>query len=74
MLFRSEPTEPKTETIGDPTKYEGQNEIIKTGYAGFKVKVIRKTYENGKLINTEIINKDTFKVINGIIKVGTKKA
>ncbi|MBU3159894.1 VanW family protein [Clostridium frigoris] len=70
----SEPTEPKTETIQDPTMYEGQNKIVKTGYAGFKVKVIRKTYENGNLVNTEIINKDTFRVINGVMKVGTKKA
>mgnify|MGYP001597813186 CR=1 FL=1 len=69
----SEPTEPKTETIQDPTMLEGQNEIVKTGYAGFKVKVIRKTYENGTLVNTEVINKDTFRVINGITKVGTKK-
>jgi len=69
-----EVTEPKTEIIQDPTKNEGEKEIIKTGYAGFIVKVSRKTYENGKLINNEIINKDTFRVINGIIKVGTKKA
>ncbi|MCB2292890.1 VanW family protein [Clostridium algoriphilum] len=69
-----EVTEPKTETIQDPTKNAGEMEIIKTGYAGFKVKVSRKTYENGKLINTEIINEDTFRVINGIIKVGTRKA
>jgi len=70
----SDPTEPKTETIQDPTMLEGQNEIVKTGYAGFKVKVIRKTYENGTLVNTEVINKDTFRVINGITKIGTKKA
>lgn len=69
-----EVTQPKTETVQDPTRYEGEKEIVKTGYAGFVVKVSRKTYENGKLINTEVINKDTFHVINGIIKVGTKKA
>ena len=69
----SERTEPKTETLQDPTMYMGQNESVKTGYAGFKVKVIRKTYENGMLVNTEVINKDTFRVINGVMKVGTKK-
>ena len=68
-----EVTEPKTEIVQDPTKYEGETEITKTGHAGFKVKVSRKTYENGKLVNTEIINKDTYHVINGIIKVGIKK-
>ncbi|MCB2305161.1 VanW family protein [Clostridium estertheticum] len=69
----SEPTDPKTETIKDPTMYQGQSEIVKTGYAGFKVKVTRKTYENGKLVNTEIINQDTFHVINEVKKVGTKR-
>ncbi|WP_291633992.1 VanW family protein [Clostridium sp.] len=68
-----EVTQPKTETIQDPTKYEGEQEIIKQGYKGFKVKVSRKTYEYGKLIDTTVINNDTFHVINGIIKVGTKK-
>ena len=68
-----EVTQPKTETIPDPTKYEGENEIVKTAYTGYKVKVTRKTYENGKLIDTTIINNDTYNVINGIIKAGTKK-
>ncbi|MBW9158116.1 VanW family protein [Clostridium sp. FP2] len=68
-----EVTQPKTETIQDATKYEGESEIVKTGYNGFKVKVSRKTYENGKLVDTQVINKDTFNVINGVIKVGTKK-
>lgn len=68
-----EVTQPKTEIIKDATKYEGESEIVKTGYNGYKVKVTRKTYENGKLIKTEVINNDTFNVINGIVKVGTKK-
>jgi len=66
-------TQPTTQTIEDPTKYVGQNEIVKTGYAGFKVKLSRETYENGKLTNTEVISNDTFKVINGVVKIGTKK-
>jgi len=68
-----EVTQPKTEIIKDATKYEGESEIVKAGYNGYKVKVSRNTYENGKLINTEVINKDTFNVINGVVKVGTKK-
>lgn len=66
-------TEPKIETIQDPTKYEGETEVVKKAYTGYKVRVTRKTYENGKLINTQIINNDTYNVINGTIKVGTKK-
>lgn len=63
----------KTEIIKDPTKYEGEKEIIKKGYDGYKVKVTRRTYENGKLIDTQVINNDTYRVINGITKEGTKK-
>ncbi|MGH4118324.1 VanW family protein [Clostridium sp.] len=66
-------TQPKTETVKDPTKYEGEKEIIKQGYPGYKVRVTRKVYENGKLIDTQVINNDTYRVINGVIKVGTKK-
>jgi len=66
-------TQPKTEIIKDATKYEGESEIIKPGFNGYKVRVSRRTYENGKLINTEVINNDTFNVINGIVKIGTKK-
>jgi vancomycin resistance protein YoaR len=66
-------TQPKTEIIKDPTRWEGQSEIVKAGYNGYKIKVSRKIYENGKLIETQVINKDTFNVINGIVKIGTKK-
>jgi len=68
-----ESIEPKTEKIPDPTKYEGEVEIVQKAYTGYKVRVTRKTFENGVLINTQVINNDTYKVINGIIKVGTKK-
>jgi vancomycin resistance protein YoaR len=68
-----ETIEPKTEKIPDPTKYEGEVEVVQKAYTGYKVKVTRKTFENGVLINTQVINNDTYKVINGIIKEGTKK-
>ena len=68
-----ETTEPKIEKIPDPTKYVGELEIVQKAYSGYKVRVTRKTFENGILINTQIINNDTYKVINGITKVGTKK-
>jgi len=64
--------EPKTEKIPDPTKYVGEIEVVQKAYTGYKVRVTRKTYENGALINTQIINNDIYKVINGITKVGTK--
>ncbi|MCJ7691422.1 MAG: VanW family protein, partial [Clostridiaceae bacterium] len=65
--------QPKIEIIKDPTKFEGEKETIKKGYTGYKVKVTRRTYESGKLIDTKVINNDTYRVINGITKVGTKK-
>ncbi|MGK0464984.1 VanW family protein [Clostridium sp.] len=65
--------QPKTEIVKDPTKYEGQKETVQKGYPGYKVKVTRKIYEKGKLIDTQVINNDTYRVIDGITKVGTKK-
>lgn len=66
-------TQPITQIIQDPIKYVGEKEIVKTGYAGFKVKISRQTYKNGKLVKTEVISNDTFHVINGVVKIGTKK-
>jgi vancomycin resistance protein YoaR len=68
-----ETIQPKIEIIKDPTKYEGETETIKESYHGYKVKVTRKVYESGKLIDTQVINNDTYRVINGVVKVGTKK-
>jgi len=63
-----------TQTVQDGTIAEGQQEIVQKAYTGYKVKVYKNTYENGKLVNTELISNDFYRPVNGLIKVGTKKS
>lgn len=65
--------EPKTQTIDDPTLFEGETKVETQPQTGYKVRAYRKIYENGKLINTEVLSTDTYNVVNGVIKKGTKK-
>lgn len=65
--------EPKTQTIDDPNLFEGETRVESQAQQGYKVKSYRKTYENGKLINTEVLATDTYNAVNGVIKKGTKK-
>ncbi|SQC00302.1 vancomycin b-type resistance protein vanW [Clostridium tetanomorphum] len=65
--------ETTTKTINDPNIPVGQEEIVQKPYTGFKVKVSKNTYENDKLINTELISDDFYRPVEGLIKVGTKK-
>jgi vancomycin resistance protein YoaR len=66
-------TEPVVKYTEDPNRYEDEEEVVKKPSTGYKLKVYRKTYENGKLIKTELISRDTYKVVNGEIIRGTKK-
>ncbi|MEW8956791.1 VanW family protein [Clostridium sp.] len=64
---------PTTKTVEDPTLPEGQTVIERHPAQGFRVKTYRKVFEGGKLINTELLSTDTYAVVNGVQKVGTKK-
>lgn len=66
--------EPNTKYTDDPTLNEGVTKVVKKPSNGYKMKVYRKTFENGKLINTELISNDTYRVVHGEIIRGTKKA
>jgi vancomycin resistance protein YoaR len=59
--------------ISDASKYEGQLETVQKPSDGYKVKVYRRTFEDGKLISEETVTNETYKKIDGIIKKGTKK-
>ncbi len=65
--------QPTIKYIDDPKRNEGETEVVKKASAGYKVKTYRKTLENGKLVNTELISSDYYKVVNGEIIRGTKK-
>ncbi|WDC84584.1 G5 domain-containing protein [Caloramator sp. mosi_1] len=52
---------------------EGQKVVEIKPIAGMKVRTYRKVYQNGKLVKTEKLGDDTYKVLNGKVRVGTKK-
>lgn len=70
-VYENLPTD--TKTIQDANLPQGTTEVVQNAHQGFKVKVYRNIYENGKLINKELISNDFYRPIQGIIKVGTKK-
>ncbi len=63
----------ETKYIDDPNMYEGQTETVQKAQTGYKVKVYKKIYENGKYVGQEIVTDETYKKIDGIVKRGTKK-
>lgn len=65
--------EPTTKYIDDPTLPVGKEEVVKSPHTGYKVKVYRDIYENGKFVKRETVSNDYYIAINGVIKRGTKK-
>ena len=65
--------QPGIKNIDDPNRNEGETQLISKGSKGYRVKVYRKTFENSKLINTELISTDTYNAVPEEIIRGTKK-
>jgi len=65
--------EPTIKYIDDPTMLEGNTEIVKKPSTGYRVKVYRNIFENGKFISKELVSNDYYVPINGVTKRGTKK-
>lgn len=64
---------PNIKYIDDPNMYEGEKEVVEKPSTGYKVRVYRSTYENGKLISKEKLYEETYRKIDGVTKRGTKK-
>ena len=62
----------KTEEVKDSSLYEGERVVKKNPYDGYKVETYRKVYIDGKFSKEELISKDTYPVVNGVVNVGTK--
>lgn len=60
------------EEVKDPNLYEGERVVKKRAYNGYKVETYRKIYIDGQFAKEELISKDTYPVVNGIVNVGTK--
>ena len=67
-------TEPTTSFINDATLLEGTKVVEQPSSVGHKVNVYKNIYKNGVFVNKEIVSNDIYKVVNGVIRVGTKKA
>ncbi|MCM0648377.1 VanW family protein [Clostridium swellfunianum] len=65
--------EPTIKYVDDPNMYEGQTETVQKASIGYKVKVYKKIYENGKFVGQETVSDETYKKIDGLVKRGTKK-
>ena len=66
-------TQPTISYINDATILEGTKVVEQPSSVGHKVNVYRKIYKDGAFVNQETISNDTYKTINGVIRVGTKK-
>ncbi|MDF2521410.1 MAG: VanW family protein, partial [Clostridia bacterium] len=63
---------PKIEIIEDPTLPVGTEIEEKKAYTGYVVKTERVVYENNKQILREDLGTSTYRVVNGVKRVGTK--
>lgn len=64
--------EPPIEFVEDETKPEGEEIVEDKGHIGYKSKLIKYVYEDGKLIDSKVVNVDRYRTTPQIIKVGTK--
>lgn len=64
---------PSVKYEDDPSMPKGTEKVVQPGSSGHLVKAYRYTYENDALINTELINNDTYAPMPRIIKRGTGK-
>ena len=69
-----ETIQPPAETIiyTDELK-EGEKQIVKQSKKGYRYKLYKIVYENGKQVDKILVNSSYYKSVRGITKVGTKK-
>lgn len=60
------------EYIRDSSLEKDKKELVEKGRVGYKVKVVREQYNNGKLIGTEIVSMDTYRPSKSYYKIGIK--
>ena len=66
--------QPTTKYVDDATLLAGKTVLDQPAYVGHKVNVYRKIYKNGVFVSQETVSNDYYKVIDGVIRRGTKKA
>lgn len=69
-----ETIQPTTTYIDDATLLTGTTVAQTPAHTGYKVKVYRTVFTNGKQVSQSTISNDTYKVVNGVVKRGTMAA
>jgi vancomycin resistance protein YoaR len=64
--------EPAMSYVDDPDLDEGEIHIVNPGSPGYRVRVYRKAFEDGKLIATELISNDYYMPVRGEAVRGTR--
>lgn len=59
-----------TKIIDNPGMLPGQISVTQKSYPGYRVKVLRYSYENGLLVNSETISDDLYSPVPGVITRG----
>ncbi len=65
-------TQPPIEYIEDEELEVGQEIIEDNGHIGYRSKLIKHVYEDGKLVKSEVINQDMYIPSPKIVKIGIK--
>ena len=66
--------QPTTQYIDDATLLGGNTVTETPAHTGYKVKVYKTVYTNGKEVSQETITDDYYKVVNAVVKRGTMAA
>lgn len=78
LKFESVVTEilepPAENVINDNTLPEGTRQVVTQPKQGYKAKVYKSIYQDGKLLEKVQISTSTYRAVRGEVRVGTKKA
>lgn len=62
---------PNIKYITDKSLTSNTKSLVSQGQKGYRVRVIRKRYQNGTLMETELISNDTYKALPSIYKINS---
>ncbi|MEW9122870.1 MAG: VanW family protein [Thermotaleaceae bacterium] len=66
-------TEPVVKYEKDQNLLEGEEVVVEKGQRGYRSQLLKKVYENGELIRSEVVSVDRYLAAPKIVKTGTKK-
>jgi vancomycin resistance protein YoaR len=64
--------QPSVKKVEDPNLEVGKQVVEKKAVTGYKSKTYRQVIKDGKVVKTEVISQDSYKKVDGVIRVGTK--